>query len=59
MEDRWPMVNVYEAMAFTLPGIVALQSALKGGGLLKIGDSGTAPAQGLEEDADGRETILS
>ena len=31
VEDRPPAVNVYEALAMTAPGIVAHQSALKGG----------------------------
>jgi hypothetical protein len=43
VEDRWPTVNVYEAIAFTLPGIIAHRSALRGGELLKIKDYGTAP----------------
>ena len=33
---RVPVVNVHEAVAYTAPGIVAHQSALKGGELLKI-----------------------
>lgn len=33
---RPPAVNVYEALAYTAPGIVAHQSALKGGQQLKI-----------------------
>jgi hypothetical protein len=36
LQDREPMVNVYEALAMTVPGIVAHQSALKGGESLKI-----------------------
>jgi predicted dehydrogenase len=44
VEDRWPRVNVYEAIAYTLPGIVAHQSALRGGEHLKIKDHGAAPA---------------
>jgi predicted dehydrogenase len=44
VEDRWPTVNVYEAIAYTLPGIVAHQSALRGGEHLKIKDYGAAPA---------------
>ena len=43
-EDRWPAVNVYEAIAYTLPGIVAHQSALHGGESMKIKDYGAAPA---------------
>jgi predicted dehydrogenase len=44
VEDRWPTVNVYEAIAFTMPGIIAHQSALKGGEPMKIKDYGKAPA---------------
>ncbi len=36
IEDREPMVNVYEALAMTVPGIIAHQSALKDGESLKI-----------------------
>jgi predicted dehydrogenase len=36
LQDREPLVNVYEALAMTVPGIVAHQSALKGGERLKI-----------------------
>ena len=36
MEDRRPAVDVYEAVAYTAPGIVAHQSALRGGERLKI-----------------------
>lgn len=36
IEDRLPLVNVYEALAMTVPGIVAHQSALKDGETLKI-----------------------
>jgi predicted dehydrogenase len=36
LEDREPMVNVYEALAMTVPGIVAHQSALKDGETLKV-----------------------
>ena len=31
-----PLVNVYEALAMTVPGIIAHQSALKGGETLKV-----------------------
>jgi len=41
-EDRHPSVNVWEAAAFTGPGIVAHQSALRDGELLKIPDFGKA-----------------
>ncbi len=36
LEDRSPTVNVYEALAMTVPGIVAHQSALKGGEQLPV-----------------------
>lgn len=36
LEDREPLVNVREALAMTVPGIVAHQSALQGGERLKI-----------------------
>jgi hypothetical protein len=36
LQDRDPMINVYEALAMTVPGIVAHQSALKDGETLKI-----------------------
>jgi hypothetical protein len=42
LEDRHPTVNVWEAVAYTLPGIVAHQSALQGGAVLKIRDYGAA-----------------
>jgi predicted dehydrogenase len=41
-QDRQPVVNVWEAVAYTLPGIIAHQSALKNGQTLKIRDYGTA-----------------
>jgi predicted dehydrogenase len=44
LENRQPTVNIWEAVAYTLPGIVAHQSALRGGELMKIKDYGTAPA---------------
>jgi predicted dehydrogenase len=44
VEDRHPAVNVWEAVAYTLPGIIAHQSALRGGEKLKIKDYGAAPA---------------
>ena len=43
-EDRTPSVNVWEAIAYTAPGIVAHQSALRGGETMKIKDYGKAPA---------------
>jgi len=36
IEDREPAVNLYEALAMTVPGIVAHQSSLKGGEQMKI-----------------------
>lgn len=36
LQNREPLVNVYEALAMTVPGIIAHQSALKGGETLKI-----------------------
>ncbi|MCL5271138.1 MAG: Gfo/Idh/MocA family oxidoreductase [bacterium] len=36
LEEREPLVNVYEAAAYTAPGIVAHRSALKGGESLKV-----------------------
>ena len=36
VEDREPAIDVYESVAMTAPGIVAHQSALKGGEQLKI-----------------------
>jgi predicted dehydrogenase len=43
VEDRQPSVNVWEAAAYTVPGIIAHESALRGGACLKIPDYGTAP----------------
>jgi predicted dehydrogenase len=36
LQDREPLVNIYEALAMTIPGIVAHKSALKDGERLKI-----------------------
>lgn len=36
LEDREPLVNIYEALAMTVPGIIAHQSALKDGETLKV-----------------------
>jgi len=36
LEDREPMINVYEALAMTVPGIVAHTSAIKDGERLKV-----------------------
>ena len=43
VEERHPEVNVWEAAAYTAPGIVAHQSALRGGESMKIPDLGVAP----------------
>ena len=43
IEDRLPAVNAWEAVAYTVPGIVAHQSALRGGEPMKIKDYGKAP----------------
>lgn len=34
--DRRPVIDIYEALAYTVPGIVAHESALRGGESLKI-----------------------
>jgi predicted dehydrogenase len=44
VEDRHPEVNVWEAVAYTMPGVIAHQSARAGGASRKIRDYGTAPA---------------
>jgi hypothetical protein len=44
VEDRHPEVDIWESIAYTLPGIVAHQSALAGGTCMKIPDYGAAPA---------------
>jgi len=44
VEDRHPAVDAWESVAYTAPGIVAHQSALRGGEHLKIRDYGKAPA---------------
>jgi len=36
LEDRQPAVNIYEALAMTVPGVIAHQSALKDGEALKV-----------------------
>ena len=42
VHQRRPAVDVYEAVAYTAPGIVAHQSALRDGELMKIPDFGRA-----------------
>ncbi|HQE83815.1 MAG TPA: hypothetical protein PLM14_12510, partial [Candidatus Hydrogenedentes bacterium] len=47
VEDREPFVNLYEALAFTVPGIVAHESCFKDGEQLAIPSfdpPGLAPA---------------
>ncbi len=44
IEDRHPEVNVWEAIAYTMPGVIAHKSALAGGACMKIKDYGKAPA---------------
>jgi hypothetical protein len=36
VHDRQPAIDVYESLAYTVPGIVAHESAMKGGELKKI-----------------------
>jgi len=43
LEDRHPTVNVYEAIAYTLPGIVAHRSAMQNGRSIRIRNYGEAP----------------
>jgi predicted dehydrogenase len=42
LEDRQPAVDIREAIAYTLPGIIAHQSALRGGETMRIADYGRA-----------------
>ena len=44
VHERRPTVDVYEAVAYTAPGIVAHQSALRGGKQLNIPMFGPHPA---------------
>ncbi len=43
MRDRRPVIDIYEALAYNVPGIIAHQSALKGGEHMTIPDYGVAP----------------
>ncbi len=36
VEDREPAIDIYESLAMTVPGIIAHQSALKGGEQLPV-----------------------
>ena len=40
LENRKPTVDIHEALAYTIPGIIAHQSAMEGGTLKKIPDYG-------------------
>jgi predicted dehydrogenase len=42
LEERRPAIDIYEALAYTVPGIVAHQSALQGGETLRVPDFGKA-----------------
>ena len=42
MNDRRPTVDIYEALAYTVPGIIAHESALRGGERLEIPQFGSA-----------------
>lgn len=53
-----PPVNAWVAARFTLPGIVAHQSALKGGERLPVRDFGDAPALGSNNEAE-RENVVA
>lgn len=43
VEDRHPSVNAWESAAYTAPGIIAHESALRDGEPMKIPDFGAAP----------------
>lgn len=45
VEQRQPRINVWEAVRYTAPGIVAHQSALRDGELLPVPDWGDPPSQ--------------
>ncbi len=45
VNDRLPIVDAWEAVAYTVPGIIAHQSAIRGGEMLKIPDYGRAPGR--------------
>jgi predicted dehydrogenase len=44
LQDRQPLVNIYEALAMTVPGIIAHQSALKDGETLEVPQYGPPEA---------------
>ena len=43
-QNRHPAINVWEALRYMAPGVMAHQSALRGGELLDVPDWGDAPA---------------
>jgi hypothetical protein len=45
LEERSPTVDIYESLAMTVPGIVAHQSALKGGEQLTVPQFDKLPAR--------------
>lgn len=42
-QEKMPYVNAWRAARFTIPGLIAHESALRGGVLLDIPDFGDAP----------------
>jgi hypothetical protein len=54
LEDRRPLVDIYEALAMTVPGIVAHQSALKDGETLKVPQLGPPATSSPAGAAAGR-----
>ena len=44
-EDKIPRVNVWEAVRHCAPGLVAIESAKRGGELMKVPDFGSAPTE--------------
>ncbi|MCX7969799.1 MAG: gfo/Idh/MocA family oxidoreductase, partial [Armatimonadetes bacterium] len=45
VENRLPAINVWEAVRYFAPGVVAHQSAMRDGELLKIPDWGDPPCK--------------
>lgn len=45
VEDRHPRINVWEAMRYFVPGLLAHESAMRGGERLSIPDFGDAPEE--------------
>ena len=43
VSDKTPPNNIYEAARYLIPGLIAHESALKGGELLEIPDLGAPP----------------